>query len=597
MKSTFIATAVTAAIAGLIASAPAQSCSTMVVGKAVSKTGSIIVGHNEDNDLRIVTSQYWVEPADHKAGETITYEPDAAKIPQVPHTLGFYWSQTLHPAGYSYSDGFVNEKGVVVASNQSYDATEGAEQLKEGGVGYGIRRIIAERAVSARDAVRIAADLVTRYGYRASGRIYTVADKDEAWQINLLHGGRYVAKKLKDNEVTYVSNAYTLMDVDLKSPDVIASPDLIEHAIKVGNYKPAKVGDYSDFNFRKAYQTDKRRAADWIKDRSQRGWEIITGKELKDENAFPYSYVPKHKLGVADVKKVLSSHSKHEKRTGGVFHKNMNDICNIGTFESAVYVLADDPLLIRGWRTSGRPSESPYVPFYPLAKPSIAQSFMTAEEATAQQFHGKPASFDYKPDFAMYTFLDAQNYAELLGKQKTLSETIAKLDKSWNAKAAAVHKEAEFLLKNFSREKAEQMLHGYNTRVYNEATVAIRGFIAKLPRLNVKINDATVAAGSKGNMTVTVFGSKKVAASKIDKASVGFGLVYPNEDVEAITLAKAKSVAVRDVNGDGIKDAVFTFDKEVVLKDATPGILQDLWFTAKADSKRIAGFDTVKVTK
>lgn len=48
-----LAAAIGMAIAAL--SLNAQACSTVVVGKDVSATGQIIVGHNEDNDLRIVT--------------------------------------------------------------------------------------------------------------------------------------------------------------------------------------------------------------------------------------------------------------------------------------------------------------------------------------------------------------------------------------------------------------------------------------------------------------------------------------------------------------------------------------------------------------
>lgn len=265
--------------AGLILGTNAIACSTVVVGKNASATGNILVGHNEDNDSRIITSQYWVPAADHPAGEVIEYEPDAAKIPQVPHTYGYYWSQTLHPAGYSYSDGFVNENGVSLASNQSYETYDKDEAVKDGGVGYAIRRIVAERAKNARDGVNIAIDLVKKYGYRAAGRVYTIADKDEAWQLNLIRGGRYLAKKIGDNEVLYIANAYTLGPVDVNAPDVISSPDLIEHAIKMGTYKPKKEGDYSDFNFREAYQTDARRDADWIKDRSQTGWKYLTDRK------------------------------------------------------------------------------------------------------------------------------------------------------------------------------------------------------------------------------------------------------------------------------------------------------------------------------
>ena len=134
----------------------ASACSTVVVGKDVSATGQIMIGHNEDNDLRIVTSQYWVPAADHKAGELITYEPTTAKIPQVSHTYGFYWTQTLHPDGYSFSDGFVNENGVAIVTNNCNNTFEEKNPVVDGGVGYGIRRLLAERAKTARDAVDIA---------------------------------------------------------------------------------------------------------------------------------------------------------------------------------------------------------------------------------------------------------------------------------------------------------------------------------------------------------------------------------------------------------------------------------------------------------
>ena len=143
----------------------ASACSTVVVGKDVSATGQIMIGHNEDNDLRIVTSQYWVPAADHKAGELITYEPTTAKNPQVAHTYGFYWTQTLHPDGYSFSDGFVNENGVTIVTNACTGIyKDDIMPTKDGGIGYGIRRLMAERATSARHAVDIAIELLGKYG-------------------------------------------------------------------------------------------------------------------------------------------------------------------------------------------------------------------------------------------------------------------------------------------------------------------------------------------------------------------------------------------------------------------------------------------------
>lgn len=55
------------AVASLLAAVgTAQACSTLVIGKAVSETGNIIVAHNEDNGGRLFNLQHYVSPATHK---------------------------------------------------------------------------------------------------------------------------------------------------------------------------------------------------------------------------------------------------------------------------------------------------------------------------------------------------------------------------------------------------------------------------------------------------------------------------------------------------------------------------------------------------
>ena len=98
-KTKIAALAIGAAIGSLALNASA--CTTMIVGKDVSQTGNIIVGHNEDNGGRIMTGQYWVPAATHKAGETVKFEEAAAEIPQVEKTFGFYWSQTYSTKGFT----------------------------------------------------------------------------------------------------------------------------------------------------------------------------------------------------------------------------------------------------------------------------------------------------------------------------------------------------------------------------------------------------------------------------------------------------------------------------------------------------------------
>ena len=86
------------AVAALLAAAgTAQACSTLVIGKAVSETGNIIVAHNEDNGGRLFNMQHYVAPATHKKGEMIKFEKFAAEIPQVEKTLGFIGRRPLCP--------------------------------------------------------------------------------------------------------------------------------------------------------------------------------------------------------------------------------------------------------------------------------------------------------------------------------------------------------------------------------------------------------------------------------------------------------------------------------------------------------------------
>lgn len=55
-----------AAAALFAAAGTAQACSTLIIGKALSETGNIIVAHNEDNGGRLFNLQHYVPSAKHK---------------------------------------------------------------------------------------------------------------------------------------------------------------------------------------------------------------------------------------------------------------------------------------------------------------------------------------------------------------------------------------------------------------------------------------------------------------------------------------------------------------------------------------------------
>lgn len=578
---------------------PSNACFTVIVGKDASATGEIMVGHNEDNDGRIMSNQYYVPAAKHKKGEKLVFEASAAKIPQVPETHGFWWQQTLHPAGYSYSDGFFNDKGVLVTSNNCSETIEKNEKVKDGGIGYGIRRLVAERANSARDGVNLIIDLVSKYGYRHQGRTYTIADKNEAWQVALMKGGRYLARKVGDKEMTVMSNAFSLGKVDLNDKaNVLYSPDLVQHAIEKGTYKPAKAGDYSDFNFREAYQLPERIEKDVNTYRVRTALLHLTGKTVENPHDFPTALVPEKKLTVSDVRDIIRLNNPWDERPSGWFHETLKDPSNGGTFDSAVYVLTEKPLTSYTWRTSGRPDSQFSYPQFMLAGPAAGQHYMSPSEGTEAQFRSKPVQFDYSPDRTVFTFINHQNIldwnqAELKKfpkKQKEFESVMAKDFEVALARANA--------LLPVSKEKALEKMREFNADSFNRALGATAAEVDRNNKYTIVIGSKELSQSQKGNVKVTLLSSKDFDATSLEKGKTYFGDGYPEDSLHynqkrAIPL----SIEFIDVNGDGLKDAVIEFPIEGSVAQTFPDVNTQLYLWTVVDGKPVVAFDTVKIKK
>lgn len=586
-----------AALTGL--TLQAQACSTVIVGKDISATGNIIVGHNEDNGGRILTQQHWVPAATHKKGEMIRFEPAAAKIPQVEKTFGFYWSQTFDPTGASFSDGFVNENGVVIVSNACTGIYEDdIMPTKDGGIGYGIRRLMAERATSARHAVDIAIGLLTRYGYFSEGRTYTIADKNEAWQLAIHQGNTWVARRVKDNEIVYIPNNFMMDHVDATDTEnVIVAPGMIERAIKNGRYKPAQEGVYNDFNYRVAVAPAERRAAEYNKSRNNLAWNKLIGQNITDPEKFPYSATPNKKYTVEDVKDLLRTHEATIGDDAGWFHHNGFGICRPTTHESAVFELNDNPLLITAWRALARPCETPYVPMYPLAKPAEGAAFMSAEKATAEHFKGTPGLFSYDANWPVWTFVEAANTLDY--QRDDMAENtkfVAELEKQMEKSRVAMHARVTNLVKT-APEKAAQDLHNFNVDMFDRARAAVGQHTQKIAPHKIQVLADEVDAKSTKLVDIVLYSDDTLDATKVDlkRTFAGAGRASVGAPVVMSHLAQPKATQARDVDGDGKKDMVFSFAPKELTHELFLGNIYDLWLYTYDGDKRITSFDAVLV--
>ena len=429
------------------------SCSTVIIGKNASTTGKVIMGHNED-DTDCVVQAHLVPRIKHAPGEMITFEDGRAIIPQVRETLAYYWSEVKCDGGISFADGYVNECGVAIVSNAcrpSKDATGVKTDNREAyGLGYALRRLAAERAHTAREGVQVMAKLVEEFGYFSS-RTYHIADADEAWTVSVPKGHRLVARRVQDDEVYYIPNHYIIHEVDMNDPDnYYASPDLITFAVEQGWYTPAKEGDYSDFDFAKAYQDNYDVMPQANINRASIAWKLLADLEPEGQDLKITALKAPRKYSPEDVKKVLRSHGEGmwvDRTEGGNAnpHKGFDDllcVCNNMTVESTVFVFNDDINLLRMYKANPKPCLSPYVPWYPVALKEIPEGYEwnTAKEAQPSHFRWDEEEYEFDPSRAWWAFKNVQFLTDFnyRATHRPIKDLIAVAETKWEKETAAV---------------------------------------------------------------------------------------------------------------------------------------------------------------
>jgi dipeptidase len=379
----------------LAVTSSALGCYAVIVGKGASSDGSVIFGHNEQNGGRRIINLRVIPRIRHKPGEMVRLLRGGS-LPEVEETFSFIWSEN---PGLEFSDTYINEWGVAVASD-SCPTKETRGEIVEGGIGYMLRRLIIQRARSAREGVRIAGELIDRFGYVASGRTLVIADPNEAWLLSMVRGKHWVARRVPDDEVAFLPNVHIITEIDLNDErNFMGSPDIIEYAIKRGWFDP-KNG--KPFSFREVYNisSNRRDLRQWI------GLSLVSMRmrDLPRDKQLPFSVKPDRKLGVKDVIDILR------------YHGPKGSICTPSTQEASVFQLRSwlpPEIGCIYWRTSGEPCCSVLIPWY-LGITETPESYYKPVDVERQlslshHFNPSPGTFEYDPKFAWWTFKRLQD--------------------------------------------------------------------------------------------------------------------------------------------------------------------------------------------
>ncbi len=338
MKKSFRLLGFGLTMAALMLSPKAQACTNFLVTKGASVDGSTMITYAADSHYLYGELYFW--PAARYAAGTMlkVYEWDTGKflgeIPQVAETYRVV--------------GNMNEYQLAIGET-TYG---GREELVDttGLIDYGsLIYITLQRAKTAREAIKIMAELVAEFGYYSSGESFSIADANEVWIMELIgkgtdmktdrrskksfnanKGAVWVAKLIPDGYVSGHANHARITtfpkedgvnSISSKNLDKIFNPevkvvyshDVIDFAKAKGYYK----GDGSDFSFSDTYapldfgsaRFCEMRVWSFFKEIDKSMWshfDYAKGHDLS--NRMPLCIKPERKLSAQDLMDFMRDH-------------------------------------------------------------------------------------------------------------------------------------------------------------------------------------------------------------------------------------------------------------------------------------------------
>lgn len=382
----------------------AFGCYAVIVGRKASADGSVLLGHNEQNGGQPIINFRRV-PRQAFDPRAVVRLRRGGVLPQVEQTGALLWAEM---PGREFSDTHCNEWGVAIVSDQcrtredDYETLVRRGEIRQGGIGHMFRRLVAQRARSAREGVELAGRLIEQFGYVDSGRTYVVADPREAWLLAVVRGRRWVARRVPDDVVVLLPNIHIIGEVDLEDTDnFLGSADLIDYAVRRGWFDP-RGGEA--FNFRKVYRLDRSDPPDM---RRWWGRQLVSGRRTPwpPKEPPPIGVQPRRKMTVAAVAEIL-------RNTSGPGRK----LSTARTQECAIFQLrADVPREIGCvyWRTTAEPAVSVLTPWHLGITATPEQYYRGADIKTQlsldRHFNPPQGTFDPDPQSAWWTFKRLQD--------------------------------------------------------------------------------------------------------------------------------------------------------------------------------------------
>jgi len=230
-----------------------NACTNYLITKGASVDGSTMISYAADSHVLYGELYHWQAATWPEGSLLDIYEWDTGKF------MG-----KIKQAKQTYNVvGNMNEFQVAIGETTYGGRSELASQT--GAImDYGSLIYIAlQRSKTAREAIKVIADLMDEYGYASSGESFSVADKDEVWIFEVIgkgegeKGGIWVAMRIPDGYVSGHANHARITTFEYQKENKWNDPnamtfnakDVVSFAKRKNFYK----GEDKDFNFSEVY--------------------------------------------------------------------------------------------------------------------------------------------------------------------------------------------------------------------------------------------------------------------------------------------------------------------------------------------------------
>jgi len=311
-----------------------EACTSITVGRKASADGSVITSHTCDSHR----TQAWLDIMPTKqfpkgAKQTIVKRVNddslvmpaykyikMGEIPQVQRTFGYI--NTAYPC--------MNQHQLAVGES----TFGGRDELKSDKGLIDCQQLVhlmVQRCKTAREAIKMAGELLEKYGYNDSGECLTIADTKEVWHFEVVGPGKdrvgaiWAAQRVPDGHVSVNANASRIRQVDLENTkDFMASKHLTKLAQKMGWWNPKE----GAFQFCYAYDPHGRES---LASR-RREWRVLSllAPSLKlnaEWENYPFSVKPDT---LVTMEKLVSIFQDYYEGTPYNFIKNITTIDDSG---------------------------------------------------------------------------------------------------------------------------------------------------------------------------------------------------------------------------------------------------------------------------